>query len=109
MDVARGGNYDAWDLEVRGGALGRVRICLAVEDHKECAQMVRYRMWPKTGNGTIVLAALTAALAALAALDAAWVAAGILSFLAAVLGVLVLGACGSATASALRALRRLET
>ncbi|MHC4828206.1 MAG: glycosyltransferase, partial [Planctomycetota bacterium] len=109
VDVARGGNYDAWDLEVRGGALGRVRICLAVEDHKECAQMVRYRMWPKTGNGTIVLAALTAALAALAALDAAWVAAGILSFLAAVLGVLVLGACGSATASALRALRRLET
>ena len=82
VDIARGGNYDDWDLEVRGGTLGGMRICLAMEDHEGGAQMVRYRMWPTARHGALILAAVPAVLAGLAALDDAWMTAGILFALA---------------------------
>ncbi|MEN6484193.1 MAG: glycosyltransferase, partial [Syntrophobacteraceae bacterium] len=31
--VLRGGDYDRWDLELRGGLLGCVRVLMAVEEH----------------------------------------------------------------------------
>src|SRR5438874_1701715 len=31
--VVRGGDYDAWDLEVRGGLLGNARTALVIEEH----------------------------------------------------------------------------
>jgi GT2 family glycosyltransferase len=102
--VARGGIYDAWDLELRGGLLGSVRACLAVEDHGGGSQMVRFRMWPRVRPAALGLTALLAALAGLAALDGAWAAAGILAAAGSGLALAALGACGSATASYLRAL-----
>ncbi len=109
VDVVRGGNYDAWDLEVRGGALGGARICVAVEDHDQGAQMVRYRAWPTARWGGIVLTALLALLAVLAAFDDAWLVAGILSFAALTSGALLVTACGRAMAWVLTAVRTLET
>jgi len=44
--VRRGGDFDRWDLEVRGGLLGGVRMLLAVEDHGPRMQLVRVRSWP---------------------------------------------------------------
>jgi GT2 family glycosyltransferase len=108
VNVTRGGNFDTWDLQVDGGTSGGVRLCVAVEDHDKGAQMIRYRLQPTTGRGLLVLIAVSAVLSALAALDGAWVAAGILALLAVILAVLILGACGSATSSALRALKGIE-
>jgi O-antigen biosynthesis protein len=44
--VARGGNFDRWDLEVRGGVLGTVRLLMTIEEHGQGRQLVRLRLWP---------------------------------------------------------------
>src|SRR5207245_3137671 len=45
--IARaGGEFDSWDLEVRGGALGRRRLLLAVEEHAAGEQLLRFRIFP---------------------------------------------------------------
>ena len=45
--VLRGGDYDHWDLEVRGGMLGMVRLRMAIEEHGAGQQLVRVRSWPR--------------------------------------------------------------
>lgn len=43
----RGGDYDRWDLEVRGGTLGAARVLMAIEEHGMGKQLVRYRLEPR--------------------------------------------------------------
>jgi hypothetical protein len=50
---ARGGEYDRWDLEVRGGLLGGARLIAVAEEHQGGAQMVRFRLWPSYWFGLI--------------------------------------------------------
>ena len=40
--VARGGDYDDWDLRVRGGLLANARLSMAVEDHAGGKQQLRF-------------------------------------------------------------------
>lgn len=80
--VNRGGDYDRWDLEMRGGLLGSARILMAVEEHGGGKQLVRFKAWPKCSAGGYVFAILFAALAAGAAAGQAWVAFGVLNFIA---------------------------
>jgi O-antigen biosynthesis protein len=61
--VRSGGPFDRWDLDLRTGPLGKVRIRLAVEEHGEGSQLVRARIWPRASTGSM-LAALTLALLA---------------------------------------------
>ena len=61
--VRSGGPFDRWDLDLRTGPLGKVRIRLAVEEHGEGRQLVRARIWPRASAGG-TLAALTLALLA---------------------------------------------
>src|SRR5439155_11133541 len=42
----RGGDYDRWDLEVRGGVLGAVRLLATPEERGAGRQLVRFRLWP---------------------------------------------------------------
>src|SRR5919201_2159351 len=51
VPVRRGGSYDRWDLEVRGGILGSARLRMGAEDHAGGAQLVRFRSWPRTARG----------------------------------------------------------
>jgi GT2 family glycosyltransferase len=44
--VLRGGDYDGWDLEVRGGMCGSARMLMATEDTGSGTQLVRARLWP---------------------------------------------------------------
>jgi O-antigen biosynthesis protein len=74
MAVLRGGNSDRWDLEVRVGALSRVRITVAVEEHGEGHQLVRERRRPHLSGMGAVLLAVPMLLTLAAALDGAWVA-----------------------------------
>lgn len=41
--VKRGGDYDPWDLEIRGGLFGNVRTCMAIEEHGGGKQLIRLR------------------------------------------------------------------
>jgi len=45
--VARGGDWDRWDLDVRGGLLGGARMRLAVEEHGAGRQLTRVAGWPR--------------------------------------------------------------
>jgi len=72
--VLRGGDYDPWDLEVRGGLFGSIRICMAVEDHGSGAQLIRFRIRPKFSYLTLPLILLAVALSVMPAVDQAWVA-----------------------------------
>jgi len=44
--VTHGGDFDCWDLDVRAGALGRVRVLLGIEEHGSGKQMLLFRHWP---------------------------------------------------------------
>jgi hypothetical protein len=69
--VMRGGDYDSWDLEVRGGLLGAMRVRTAVEEHGSGRQLFRIRMWPHCASLGLAFISLFA-VAAVAAFDRAW-------------------------------------
>lgn len=72
--VLRGGAYDRWDLEVRGGLLGTARLLMVIEEHGQGRQYVRMRLWPMAPPATFIVACLFAVLASVAALDLRWTA-----------------------------------
>jgi GT2 family glycosyltransferase len=73
--VFSGGDYERWDLHVRGGMLGSMRLRVAVEEHGAGRQLIRIRSWPRFSRIGAVVAVGFALLAAAAALDGAWAAA----------------------------------
>jgi GT2 family glycosyltransferase len=74
--VRRGGQFDRWDLEARGGLFGSARLLFAIEDHGAGTQYVRARTWPVCPSWGLValtsLALLTVAAFADGATAAAW-------------------------------------
>ncbi len=104
--VWRGGDWDGWDLEVVGGALGAARLIVAVEDHGAGAQLQRYRWWPRLPSTGVALTLASAVLAAAAALDGVPAAAVILGAVAAALALRSTLQCGAASAAIQQALRR---
>ncbi len=106
--VLRGGDYDHWDLELRGGLLGRVRILMAVEEHGAGKQLIRFRAWPRCAPAGIVIAFGFALLAGTAALSGAWVACAVLNFAALSIMMLILKECSAAMASVIRILSPLR-
>jgi GT2 family glycosyltransferase len=108
--VVRGGNFDRWDLQVRGGLFGTVRTQLTIEEHGAGRQLVRLRSWLRfTSLGVIltVLSAVLLVLALLAALNQAWVPAVIIGAIAILLGPQSIVDCAAATRSVMLALQRL--
>ncbi len=81
--VRRGGDFDDWDLEVRGGLFGGLRAVVAVEEHGAGKQFVRLAAGGRVPPLTRVSLALLAVLAVGALAGAAWVACLILVGLAA--------------------------
>jgi len=45
--VTAGGDYEAWDLEARGGLLGGARVLMATEEHGAGKQLLRFSVWPR--------------------------------------------------------------
>ena len=54
--VKRGGDFDRWDLEVRGGLLGCIRAVAMIEEHGAGKQLFRLRAWPQIPRPAIGLA-----------------------------------------------------
>ena len=65
----RGGDFDRWDLEVRGGLLGCARTLMAIEEHGAGKQLLRFSTWPKFWNLAIALALVFAGLGVGAAVE----------------------------------------
>jgi hypothetical protein len=94
----RGGDYDRWDLEVRGGRLGAARLRIAVEEHGAGRQLLRLRAWPRVAPAGLVVMLLFAALSVGAAFDgASWVASALLGTGAATLALRMPWECAAAT------------
>jgi len=67
-----GGDYDSWDLEVRGGLFGRSRLLLATEEHAPGKQFLRYRITPNFSQISLVMIVVLAAMSIAAGLSRAW-------------------------------------
>jgi len=80
--VLRSGAADRWDVEVRGGALARVRVSVAVEEHGAGRQLVRVRRRPRPSGPAVSLLAFATVLSVAAGLDGAWGAATALALVA---------------------------
>ncbi|HEX9659394.1 MAG TPA: glycosyltransferase, partial [Rhodothermales bacterium] len=70
----RGGNYDRWDLEVRGGLFGSVRVLMTVEEHGTGKQLLRFRARPILSPFEIAMTIIPGVLSAFAFYDGAWTA-----------------------------------
>jgi GT2 family glycosyltransferase len=102
--VRFGGDFDVWDLEVRGGTLAGARIVSLVEEHGQGRQLTRWRCRATCSTLALLGTLLLALLATAAALDGALVAAAVLGVLAVALGLRVATEAGSAMATTLEAL-----
>lgn len=87
--VKKGGGYEPWDLEVRGGLFGGARLLVATEEHGGGRQQVLVRVTPRLWSWTLKCLATALALAFLAVVDGAWPA-GVI-FLVVAVGMVFLG------------------
>ena len=95
--VIAGGDYDAWDLAIRGGLFGSARLLMATEEHGGGRQMVRFRLWPKWSWFAVLPAILFTGIAIGSATDGAW----LVSALSAVPVLLILTRTLSETGTAI--------
>ena len=101
--VFRGGDFDRWDLEVRG-MLGAARLLMAVEEHGSGRQLVRYRVWVRASAAGVLLVLLFSTLAVAAEIGHAWAASTLLGLTAILLAAWMLQECAAAMATLLRPL-----
>jgi O-antigen biosynthesis protein len=106
--VRRGGAWDRFELSVHGGPCGAARVRLAIEEHGEGRQYLRFRVWPKLRRG-LALSLLGGALAALALADGAWLAGGVLTACALAIPFAALRECGRAQGEIESAVAHLAT
>ncbi len=104
--VFRGGDYDRWDLEVRGGVLGAVRLRILVEEQN---QLVRVRAWPRWPFASLAICAATTIVAGGAILDSAWIAAALFGGVALICLLATFVECAGAMGALQRTLRKLES
>jgi len=107
--VSRGGGFDRWDLEVRPGVLGTVRMSMAVEEHGGGKQLARFRIQPRISPGLRTLILLFMIFAAGAGLGGSWIAMLILSLAAALLAARGIYDCAAAVGVSLAALQDPES
>jgi GT2 family glycosyltransferase len=97
--VRSGGPFDRWDLDLRAGSLGGVRIRTAVEEHGSGRQLMRARILPRASAGGAIVVGILLALLAYAWLEGA---VGVSSVIAlAIAAIVMLGIEGTATAMCL--------
>jgi hypothetical protein len=95
--VSRGGDFDHWDLRVRGGLLGSAVATIAIEEHGSNRQLVRLRTRGVVAPLIAVVLLAIALLGSWAATDGAPFAAG---GLFAIVGVLIVVAARDIFAAA---------
>jgi GT2 family glycosyltransferase len=94
--VARGGDFDRWDLETRGGLFGSARAQLVIEEHGDSKQLVRVRVWPVGQPLALIVSLLFAGMAMVSATRLDWWAWAALNLPALGLLYRVLYECGTA-------------
>lgn len=106
--VISGGDYDRWDLEIRAGSTGAVRVQMAIEEHESGKQLVRFRCWPVSSLRRFIVTLLLNLLAILALIDGAWLASAIIGTAGVLLGLIAVLDCAVATSLVERCLRETD-
>jgi GT2 family glycosyltransferase len=75
--VWRGGDFERWDLKMKGGDFGMAGICMAAEDHKEGHQYLRFRVRPLFTRRTKFLLGVFSLITLYALVDQAWIPAAV--------------------------------
>jgi GT2 family glycosyltransferase len=104
MTIARGGEFDRWDMHVRVGPLAAARVHLAVEEHGRGRQLVRLRVRPRWSRTLPPAIGVLAAWSVGAVTDAPYLSAT----LAVALLIVVLRAAREAGAAVALVLQGLE-
>ncbi len=104
----RGGEFERWDLEVRGGALGTARLLMAVEEQGGGRQLVRIRWWLCPSPAGPALALLLGGLAVAAEITGVRIPGGLLGAAALWCAWRAVVDCGAAAADIRRAVDRTK-
>jgi len=94
--VIAAGDFEPWDLTVRGGLFGSIRCVAATEEHGGGKQLFRLWAWPKVPGPSLAVLLALAALAWPAAADGAWIIAIVLSAASATMAALAYADCAVA-------------
>jgi len=94
--VTAGGDYDRWDLEVRGGLFGGGRLLAAVEEHAPGKQFLHFRVTPKYYSLAILLATVSTLMSIIAGLSGARIPSATWALMAILVAIRALGDAGSA-------------
>jgi hypothetical protein len=103
--VVRGGNFDRWDLQVRYGTFGAVRVHTAIEEHGGGKQLVRVATRPWCSAPVLALPLLLAVLALGAAVGHSWIDAAMLGAAGSLLALAILHSCARAAGAVRHSLR----
>ncbi|HEY9907455.1 MAG TPA: glycosyltransferase, partial [Thermosynechococcaceae cyanobacterium] len=106
--VWHGSDFDRWDLEIRGGFFGFVRILMVIEEHGSGKQLVRFRSWPRVAFRALVMTLLLASLCVIGAFNRAGIAAAILALAVLLVASIAFLDCAAATACCLGGLKLAE-
>jgi GT2 family glycosyltransferase len=77
--VLAGGDYDNWDLEIKSGLWGKVRLKMATEEHGQGKQLNKFLLSPGFNGPCFILIALLLVVSLLAGLNGAMVLSVVLS------------------------------
>lgn len=108
VPAVAGGNFDLWDLWVRGGLLGSAHLLMAIEEHGAGKQLLRFRIWPRCNLPGFALILFLAALAVTAVLDRSQLAAALLGGLSLALAGRGVRECSSSANALLEAQKELD-
>jgi glycosyltransferase involved in cell wall biosynthesis len=103
--VLSGGDYDGWDLEVRGGILGGARLLMAVEDTGSGTQLVRIRCWPQCYMSGWVMLVISLSASLVAGITSSYGPAAVFGAIAAGVAWRIVHECGTTTGTILRGMR----
>lgn len=106
--VKQGGDFDLWDLEMRGGLFGAVRSRMALEEHGGGKQLLRFHTWPVVSSMAFILIPLFAFLSFLAALEQVWPVSAFLGTVTVGIMIHVFLDCAAATAACRQVLSAQE-
>lgn len=105
--VHSGGDFDRWDLEMRGGLTGSARMLHTVEDH-QYGQIGRFRIWPRMSVWATAVALALALIGAIAVSSGAWFVGVVLLIGAVGLACWMMVSAGAATAGFARAIQNIH-
>lgn len=106
--VSRGGDFDSWDLQLRGGLTGAARLRFAIEEHGSGQQFLRCRVVPHGNRFAISTVFVMLVLALCAAVGGAFGPALVIGLVACFLASWMIRDCVRAVGAGVSAFRRLR-